>query len=49
MHAPPSIRAFGWLETWMNNKRNVIRFLLVRFLLMTGMVLAFSVLYLSHS
>jgi hypothetical protein len=49
MHAPPSIRAFGWLEAWMNNKRNVIRFLLVRFLLMTGMVLAFSVLYLSHS
>jgi hypothetical protein len=49
MNLPTALKPFGWLEAWMSNKRNVIRFLLVRFLLMTGMVLAFSVLYLSHS
>ena len=49
MTLPPPINAFGWLEAWMNNKQNVFRFLLVRFLLMASMVLAFSVLYLSHS
>ena len=49
MTLPPPINAFGWLEAWMNNKRNVLRFLLVRFLVMAAMVLAFSVLYLSHS
>jgi hypothetical protein len=45
----PSIKAFGSLEAWMNDKRNVIRFLLVRLLLMTAMVVAFSFLYLSQA
>jgi hypothetical protein len=49
MTLPPSINAFGWLDAWIANKRNVLRFLLVRFLVMAAMVLAFSVLYLSHS
>jgi hypothetical protein len=49
MTLPPSINAFGWLDAWMANKRNVLRFLLVRFLVMAAMVLAFSVLYRSHS
>jgi hypothetical protein len=49
MMFPPSIKAFGSLEAWMNDKQNVIRFLLVRILLMTGMVVAFSFLYLSQS
>ena len=36
------------LDAWMNDSRNVSRFLLVRFLLMAGMVLAFGSLYLSR-
>lgn len=36
------------LEAWMNDRRNVIRFLLARSLLMTAMVLAFHYLYLSR-
>ncbi len=44
-----SIKAFGSLEAWINEKRNVIRFLLARILLMTGMILAFSFFFLSQS
>lgn len=45
----PSIKAFGSLEAWMNRQQNVMRFLLVRVLLMTAMVLAFSFLFLSQT
>ncbi len=38
----------GPLDAWMNDSRNVRRFLLVRFLLMAGMVLAFGSLYLTR-
>ncbi|WP_216904373.1 hypothetical protein [Synechococcus sp. CCY 9618] len=48
----PSLRALGALQApldaWMNDRRNVIRFLLVRFSLMTVMVLAFGFFYLSR-
>jgi hypothetical protein len=45
----PTFKVFGALEAWMGEKQNVIRFLLVRTLLMTGMVVAFSFFYLSQS
>jgi hypothetical protein len=45
----PRIKSFEFLEEWMNDKRNVIRFLLVRLLMMTAMVVAFSFLYLSQA
>ncbi|WP_159819061.1 hypothetical protein [Cyanobium sp. Copco_Reservoir_LC18] len=44
----PATKAYGTLEAWMNDKRNVIRFLLARVLLMTVMVLAFSYFYLTQ-
>jgi nitrate/nitrite transporter NarK len=47
-----SLKAIGSLqaplEGWMNDRHNVIRFLLARFLLMTLMVLAFASLYLTR-
>jgi len=49
MMSLPSIKAFGSFEAWMNRQQNVMRFLLVRVLLMSAMVLAFSFLFLSHS
>jgi len=36
------------LAAWMNDPKKVIRFLLIRFQVMTMMVLAFSYLYLSR-
>lgn len=42
------IKVFRSLEAWMNDKRNEIRFLLARLLLMTAMVVAFSFLYLTQ-
>jgi hypothetical protein len=49
MNFPPTLQAFGTLEAWMNDRRNVIRFLLVRVLLMAAMVLAFSFFYLTQT
>ncbi len=48
MNFLPTIMAFGTLEAWMNDRRNVIRFLLARILLMTAMVLAFSFFFLTR-
>jgi hypothetical protein len=48
MNLPITFKPFGWLDAWMNERRNVIRFLLARVLLMTAMVLAFSVLHFSQ-
>jgi hypothetical protein len=48
MHLPTALRPFGWLDAWMSERKNVIRFLLARVLLMTAMVLAFSVLHFSQ-
>jgi hypothetical protein len=45
MNQPTALRPFGWLEAWMSERKNVIRFLLGRLLLMTAMVLAFCVLH----
>jgi hypothetical protein len=49
MMFPAAIKTFGSIEAWMNDKRNVIRFLLARLLLMTAMVLTFSLFYLTQS
>jgi hypothetical protein len=49
MNLPTALRPFGWLEAWMSERKNVIRFLLGRLLLMTAMVLAFCVLHLPQS
>lgn len=49
MNFPPTIKAFGTREAWMNDRRNVIRFLLARVLLMTAMVLVFSFFYLTQT
>lgn len=48
MNQPSALKPFGWLDAWMSDRKNVIRFLLVRVLLMTAMVLTFCVLHLSH-
>jgi len=48
MTLPSALKPFRWLEAWMSEKKNVIRFLLGRLLLMTAMVLAFSQLHLSQ-
>jgi hypothetical protein len=48
MNSFPTLKAFGTVEAWINDRRNVIRFLLGRVLLMTAMVLAFSFFYLSQ-
>jgi hypothetical protein len=48
MSLPSALKPFGSLEAWMSEKKNVIRFLLGRLLLMTAMVLAFSQLHLSQ-
>jgi hypothetical protein len=48
MNLPNALKPFGWLDAWMSNRKNVIRFLLARVLLMTAMVLAFGVLHLSQ-
>ncbi|MCP9901029.1 hypothetical protein KBZ12_11285 [Cyanobium sp. Cruz CV13-4-11] len=49
MNLPTALKSFGWLEAWMSEKKNVIRFLLGRLLLMTAMVLAFCVLHLPQT
>ncbi len=46
MNLPTALKPFGWLEAWMSERKNVIRFLLGRLLLMAAMVLAFCVLHL---
>ncbi|WP_216918648.1 hypothetical protein [Synechococcus sp. CCAP 1479/9] len=48
MNLFPTLQASGTLEAWMSDKRNVIRFLLARILLMTAMVLAFSFFFLTR-
>jgi hypothetical protein len=48
MTMPSAFKPIGWLEAWMSEKKNVIRFLLGRLLLMTAMVLAFTQLHLSQ-
>lgn len=45
MTLPSALKPFGWLDAWMSERKNVIRFLLARLLLMTAMVLAFCVLH----
>ncbi|MEA5392409.1 hypothetical protein VB738_14190 [Cyanobium gracile UHCC 0139] len=48
MNLPAAFHPFGWLETWMIERKNVIRFLLARVLLMTAMVLSFCILHVSR-
>ena len=46
MNLPTAPKPFGWLDAWMSERKNVIRFLLARLLLMNAMILAISVLHL---
>jgi hypothetical protein len=48
MNLSSAFKPFGWLDAWMSEKKNVIRFLLGRLLLMATMVLAFTQLHLSQ-
>jgi len=49
MKLPTGPDPFGWLDTWMSERKNVIRFLLARVLLMAAMVLTFWLLLRSQA
>ena len=49
MKLPAAPDPFGWLDTWMSDRKNVIRFLLARVLVVAAMVLMFCLLLRSRT